>query len=596
MSATPYGPNHVIPGTVYRVVRHLATGGMGTVYDVEDTTVGKRYVLKALHPRLVQRDDLVRRMAAEARVLARLSHPNIVEVVTAGATADALALPYFVMERLNGQTLRTILEKKGALEQAHAVRIAADVLDALQHAHDAQIIHRDVKPENIFLHRSLQGVTTTKLLDFGIMRVLDGSGADTQGRFVGTLRYAAPEQIRGESLSPATDVYAAGLVLYEMLAGRGPFDDRLDGESIGAAHLRVEPPHISAFADVGADVGEVLMASLAKEPAARPRDAATMAARLREVLAERASSRGLRALEVSVASSRGASALVGAERTARLARIDGGDGTVPVDDARPFLATLDARGGSPLPPLTVAEGAARRRSSPPDVDRDAETRAARVLATERLPTRGTERLLDAPGGPSSPLEPASRRAFAERGATLPVAPYPSFPGDLPQAVPPPGVATGGSFAPGAYSSPVPGRARVSRSWLLAGSATLVVVAALSGLAVRHVLVSSPAAGDEARGADDEASRRDGPGAAAAAEATAGAAAPPTDRSDGGARGEPRAGASSSPLPLSSPSTSARSAGPRAPRAAAAAPRADGTLAPARPAASDAPRRLPGLDF
>src|SRR5215471_18449650 len=93
-----YAPGFVLPGTVYRVIRHLATGGMGSVYDVEDTTVGKRYVLKTLHPELVSRDDLARRMRDEARSLAKLQHPNIVDVITAGVTVDAM--PFYVMERL----------------------------------------------------------------------------------------------------------------------------------------------------------------------------------------------------------------------------------------------------------------------------------------------------------------------------------------------------------------------------------------------------------------------------------------------------------------------------------------------------------------
>src|SRR5580698_11270890 len=174
MRARDYQSGEVVPGTVYKVVRHIGAGGMGTVYDVEDTTIGKRYVLKTLHPQLGTRDDLARRMQKEARTLARLNHPNIVEVFTAGVTTDDLRLPYYVMERLNGQSLRVVLEKKGQLERQHAYHIGIDLLDALDHAHDKGVIHRDVKPDNIFLHRTPAGVTLTKLLDFGIVSVLDG--------------------------------------------------------------------------------------------------------------------------------------------------------------------------------------------------------------------------------------------------------------------------------------------------------------------------------------------------------------------------------------------------------------------------------------
>src|SRR5271154_664947 len=223
-----YQPSDPVPGTVYRVVRLIGAGGMGTVYDVEDITIGKRYVLKTLHPQLGAREDLARRMQNEARTLARLNHPNIVEVFTAGVTADDLRLPYYVMERLNGQSLRLVLEKKGVLDPVHAYHIAIDLLDALDHAHDKGVIHRDVKPDNIFLHRTSAGITLTKLLDFGIVSVLDGGNHETAGRFLGTLRYAAPEQLRGERATPKSDVYSAALVVFEILAGRGPFDDEGD--------------------------------------------------------------------------------------------------------------------------------------------------------------------------------------------------------------------------------------------------------------------------------------------------------------------------------------------------------------------------------
>ncbi len=227
-----YAPGQQLAGTVYRVVRHLATGGMGSVYDVEDVTVGKRYV----------------------------------------------------MERLNGQNLRVVIEKKGSLELSHCYRIAIDVLDALEHAHENSVIHRDVKPDNIFLHRNANGTTTTKLLDFGIMRLLDRKASHTQGKFIGTLRYASPEQIFGGELGPATDIYSLGLVLYEMLAGRGPFDDVGDAYAIGAAHAQRPPPPLSQFVAVPAPLERLVMSSLAKAPEERPRDCFSFASDLRRML------------------------------------------------------------------------------------------------------------------------------------------------------------------------------------------------------------------------------------------------------------------------------------------------------------------------
>ncbi len=281
--ARDYPPGERIPGTVYLVLRRLGAGGMGTVYDVEDTTIGKRYVLKALHPQLGDREDLARRILNEARTLARLHHPNIVEVITAGVTTDERRLPYFVMERLTGHSLRIVLEKKKLLDLPHALHIAIDLLDALEHAHDMRVIHRDVKPDNIFLHRTSAGITVTKLLDFGIVSLLSAGARETAGRFLGTLQYAAPEQLRGEDPTPRMDIYSAGLVLYELVAGRGPFDDLKDSTLIAQAHLRSVPPPLSQFAVVPPQLDALVAAALAKIPDGRPRDARSLATSLRNI-------------------------------------------------------------------------------------------------------------------------------------------------------------------------------------------------------------------------------------------------------------------------------------------------------------------------
>ncbi len=279
-----YPPGFQVPGTVYKVLRLLAQGGMGFVYDVEDVSVGKRYVLKTLTPELLGRRDLARRMEAEARVLARLSHPNVVDVITAGTTQDDQRMPYFVMERLNGQSLRTVLDKKGALDLVLACRIGIDVLDALEHAHDNGVIHRDVKPDNIFLHRTAVGTTVTKLLDFGVMRLVDSNLDDTRGRFVGTLRYAAPEQILAKDVDRAADLYATALVLYELVAGRGPFDEVEEMVQLANAHVNEAPPPLSRFVATPPAFERLVMSALSKDPDGRPRDAFTFAAELRKLL------------------------------------------------------------------------------------------------------------------------------------------------------------------------------------------------------------------------------------------------------------------------------------------------------------------------
>ena len=283
MAPLDYQPGQLLPGTVYRVLRLIGVGGMGTVYDVEDTSIGKRYVVKTLHPKLGAREDLARRVMKEARTLARLNHPNIIEVITAGVTTDDYRLPYYVMERLNGQSLRMVIDKKGRLELSHAYHIGIDLLDALDHAHDKGLIHRDVKPDNLFLHRTAGGVTVTKLLDFGIVSVLDGAASETAGRFLGTLRYAAPEQLRGENPTTKMDIYAAALVIYEIAAGVGPFDDQGDAAAVGAAHLNKLAPRLSRHVPVSKELDNLIAAALAKDPRMRPRDAFSFAASLRNL-------------------------------------------------------------------------------------------------------------------------------------------------------------------------------------------------------------------------------------------------------------------------------------------------------------------------
>ncbi len=275
----------LVPGTKYRVIRLLGAGGMGTVYEVEDTTIDKRYVLKTLHANLSSRKDLVERMQREAKALAKLEHRNIVQVITADVTGDSLKLPYFVMQKLHGHTLRTVLDHKGRLEIDAAVRLSIDLLNALYHAHENGIIHRDVKPENIFLHRDPDGLTVPKLLDFGVMATTEAVTMTGQ-RFIGTLRYAAPEQLLGEKVTPATDLYAAALVLYESLAGRGPFEEEGEAMKVARAHLEKVPPLVSQFREVPPSLERMVMRSLSKSAADRHPDAFTFAAELHRFLRE----------------------------------------------------------------------------------------------------------------------------------------------------------------------------------------------------------------------------------------------------------------------------------------------------------------------
>ena len=402
-----FEPGHVVPGTVYRVVRHIGAGGMGTLYEVEDTTVGRHYVLKTLNPEMVDRQDLVVRMQDEARALGRLHHPNIVEVITAGVVDGAVKVPFYVMERLVGQNLRAVIEaRKGTLAGvglANAYRIMMDVLAALHHAHESGMVHRDVKPENIFLHRGTSG-TVTKLLDFGIVRMLNREASLTRGKFVGTLRYSAPEQVTGSgAIGPATDVYAAGLVLYELITGRGPFDDEGDAFKIGSAHVARMPLSPSRLgAAVPVEVDALLLQALAKAPEARP-SCMSFLEQLRRVL-------GM--LERSPAKATDVDLLSAQHPVSGAATIRADQGVPTQADAPPTR----------VEGMAVADTVAARTPlmpgvAPKDLDREAPTRmtprseprviiAAHDTSVPATPRIATLKMMDAPG---TGTEPSVRR-------------------------------------------------------------------------------------------------------------------------------------------------------------------------------------------
>src|SRR5450432_4508882 len=272
----------LIAATRYRVVRLIGVGGMGSVYEVEHIELGKRFVLKALLRELARREDLVARLRNEWRALARLQHANIVNVTDAGTSGGGV--PFYVMERLEGDTLAVHLKQKRRLHVLDAVAISAQVLDALSAAHDIGIIHRDVKPANIFLVGSGGGV---KLLDFGIAKIADANSVVTaRGLAVGTPRYMSPEQARGERVDGRSDVYAAALILFEMIAGVGPFDDARDANELLLAHLAREAPPLSSLVmGVSPELEQILTRMLAKDCRKRPEHARLVAQQLREFAA-----------------------------------------------------------------------------------------------------------------------------------------------------------------------------------------------------------------------------------------------------------------------------------------------------------------------
>ncbi|MDB4946636.1 MAG: serine/threonine protein kinase, partial [Labilithrix sp.] len=279
-TAPDFQPGQLLPGTKYRVVRQIGAGGMGVVYQVVKPPEIQG-VLKLMSSELTAHEEFRTRFLDEVRVLAQLDHPNIVRVFDYDSLTDGT--PYYVMELLHGRTVRDALATMGTIPPRVAFEITRQLCEALHCAHTNSIpvVHRDIKPENIFLHSPRHGEPVVKLIDFGVVAVADRKH---DGTFVGTWKYAAPEQIRGERALPATDLYAVGLVLYEMLCGVGPFEQYDTGPLISRAHVFEEPPPVSRFAPwVPASIVQLIDAALAKDPRRRPRDAYAFAERLYEL-------------------------------------------------------------------------------------------------------------------------------------------------------------------------------------------------------------------------------------------------------------------------------------------------------------------------
>ncbi len=264
-----FQPGDWMMGTPYRVVRPLGVGGMGEVYEVDHTRTGTRRAVKVARPLLLATDGvLAHRLLREGRVLRSIEHPNVVRVFEAGRLSDVR--PYFAMELLEGMTLRQVVAEKAPLSWVQAIRMAVQVLDGLQAIHDRGIVHRDVKPGNLFL----DGWGIVKVLDLGIAKSTDphGSGPRTrEGMVMGTTRYMAPEQLSGGVVDRRADLYSLALVLVELLVGRAKPKTRILGDDSLASVRRHGPEELEI----------VLRRALSPDPAARPSTASEMAAELR---------------------------------------------------------------------------------------------------------------------------------------------------------------------------------------------------------------------------------------------------------------------------------------------------------------------------
>ncbi|NUO52425.1 MAG: protein kinase, partial [Polyangiaceae bacterium] len=300
---TSWRPVHPLIGRLlanrFQVASFVREGGMAQVFCGIQDEEPRHVAIKVVHPELAENPEIVARFLREAEVAAKLVHPNIVRILDVGEDGDLL---YMVMELLFGEDLSAPIKQRGSFSEARAAEIVRGVCLALQHAHDNGVIHRDIKPENIMLCRQPEAPTreVVKVLDFGIAKVLDArddvalpTEAPTSvrsvltrvGALVGTPAYVSPEQGRAEALDHRADLYSLGVVLYELVCGRPPFEGQTPLHIV-AKHVHEQPPAPSTHCAVHPGLEALMLRVLSKRPADRPQSARELATALERLLPE----------------------------------------------------------------------------------------------------------------------------------------------------------------------------------------------------------------------------------------------------------------------------------------------------------------------
>ena len=253
----------------YRLEAKLGSGGMSTVYLARDETLDRPVAVKVMHREMSEQADQLERFRQEARAVAKLSHPNVVSVIDAGEDGGH---PYIVFEYVKGETLKQRVSRTGALDPQEALAYAIEVARGLTVAHGRQMVHRDIKPQNVLIDEEGRA----KLTDFGISRQLEQDGMTATGRVLGTTDYVAPEQAMGRDVDPRSDIYSLGVVLYEMLIGQVPF--HADSQvGVAMKHVNEELPDVQRRRpEISAAAALVVERATAKAPAERYQSVAEM--------------------------------------------------------------------------------------------------------------------------------------------------------------------------------------------------------------------------------------------------------------------------------------------------------------------------------
>lgn len=223
----------------YRLIEQIGMGGMAIVYRAVDLRTGHNVAVKVLRPEYNEDREFISRFQREAEAASKMTHHNIVNLLDVGMDGENR---YLVMEYVQGKTLKAVIQERGKLSAPLACQIAIRILSALEHAHRNGIVHRDIKPQNILVHEDGH----IKVADFGIARIADSATLTHGDNVMGSVHYFSPEQARGEGATAASDIYSTGIVLYEMLTGRVPYDGD-NPVAVAMQHLHAAPAPIQSI-------------------------------------------------------------------------------------------------------------------------------------------------------------------------------------------------------------------------------------------------------------------------------------------------------------------------------------------------------------